>query len=87
MLIWAVAMAATVLMAQVAAGEMVETVLLVAVVMEAMVVTASGVEVGTVASEVTVLLGVAAVVPEGKDLEEMGAMELVETRDMDISTT
>ena len=63
----AVAKVATVLMAQVATGEMVETVLLV---VEAM--------------EVTVPLKAAEVVLEVKDLEEMGAAEIMETRDKGI---
>ena len=79
-----VVMVATAPMAQVATGGMVETVLLVVEAMEAMVVTASGVEVGTAAMEVTVPLEAAKVVPEVKDLEEMGAMEIMETRDREL---
>jgi len=72
---------ATALMAQAATGGMVETVLLVVEAMEAMAVTASGVKEGTVAMEVTVPLEAAEVVPGVKDLEEMGAMEIMEKKD------
>jgi hypothetical protein len=83
----AVAKVATALMAPVATGGMVETVLLVVEAMEAMVVTASGVKGETVAMEVTVPPKAAEVAPVGKDLEEVGAMEIMETRDRRTSKT
>jgi hypothetical protein len=80
-------MVATALMAQVETGGMVETVLLVVGAMEAMAVTVSGVKGETVAMEVTVPLEAAEVVPGGKDLKEMGTMEITETRDKRTSKT
>jgi len=74
-------------MAQVVTGGVVETVLLVVEAMEAMVVTANGVKVGMVAMEVMVPLEVAAAVLGVKDLEEMEAMEIMETEDKGISKT
>jgi hypothetical protein len=82
-----VVMVAAALMAQVATEGIVETVLLVVEATEATVVTVSRVKVGTVAREVTVLLEAARVVPGGKDLEEVGAMEIMETRDKGTSKT
>jgi ABC-type microcin C transport system permease subunit YejB len=80
-------MAATALVVQVATGGMVETVPLVMEAMGATVVAASMVKVGTAAMEVTVPLEAAEVVPGVRDLEEMGAMEIVETGDNGASKT
>lgn len=76
-----VARVETALMAQAATGVMVATVLLVVEAMEAMVVTASGVKVETVAMEATAPLEEAKAVPVVKDQKEVGAMERMETGD------
>lgn len=80
-------MAATASMDRVATGEMAETVLPVAVAMEAMVVTANWAKAGTAAMVATVPLEAVEVAPVVKGLAEMGAMEIMETRNNGASKT
>ncbi len=80
-------MAATASMDRVATEEMAETVLPVAVAMEAVVVTANGAKAVTAAMAATVPLEAAEVALVVKGLAEMGAMEIMETRNNGASKT